>query len=738
MYTDVDARLKGKYDFGDTFFVFPKNFAVLQANTLCKLKSQIKDELIVYSLHGVEEISSLYEFQVNILTANSNLDGDSLVGSNVTLEINLEKVRFINGIVSRFTQGMTSIVDNYSLTHYVLEIKPKLWFLSLGRNSRIFQNKSAIDIVSSVLKDAGLDVTDKTSSCGKEKQEYCVQYNESDFHFVSRLMEESGICYFFKHESGKHTVVLCDSSNGYLDEKIDAQFSPMKQDNALFSVVNNVKLTSSYCSGPYASTDYNYTASQTDLSAKLKGKQSKHEIFEYPGYYQKLNAGNNIAKVRIQELECKTKLLNGSSKIACLSSGGKFTLSGHPTKSVNATYVVCSVMHRLNLESEWIYLNEFVAMDAKVDFRPRRVTQRPLITGTQSAIVTGPNGEEIYTDKLRRIKVQFFWDREGKKDENSSCWVRVAQLWSGKTYGVLYTPRIGQEVVVSFENGNPDRPLVVGCVYNDKLMPPYSASEATKSTIKSSSSKGEDGFNEIRFEDLKDSEEIYVHAQKDMNLDIVNARSTIIENADDTLTISKGSRTELLNAEGDSPANYTTTLVKGDKNLTIKEGNSSTILNKGEMSITLDDGNQTIKLTKGNLSLTVSDGNVDISTKGNYSLSVDGNLSISSTGTIKIDAQKDITITSKGNISETATKSLNMTSKMNTKIDSSMDVNIAAKMNLAFEGKLNADLKAGVAMNIKGVSISINGSAATAIKGGASCQISSPMTSIGGGMVALG
>lgn len=756
-----------EFDIGEDLQQFSDIIAVAQKNLSCKLKSSIGDDAIVCSFSGHEAVSELFVFHINILTAKDNVDVASVIGSNATLEIALsdKESRFVNGIVTKCTQGLTSIEKNYPLTHYIIEMRPKLWLLTLNKTCKVFQEKSAADIIKAVLGDSSIEIINKASG-GKMVRPYCVQYNESDFDFVSRLLEESGIYYFFQHASGKHTMVLGDSTSGYLDMEKDSKafFAPYIDGLAGSNTVNSVKLTDSYCSGAYATKDYEHTTSMTNLLVQIIGKQSKHGVFEYPGNYQKVKDGNDIVKSRLQELEQNTTTLVGHSKISRMTPGYKFKLENHPSKAFNKQYITCNVVHKYDIRKSGIYENRFSAVESSVIIRPRRVTKKPAIFGSQTAIVTGPKGEEIHTDASRRVKVHFYWDRDGKLDENSSCWVRVAQIWAGNSWGGLYTPRIGQEVVVNFENGDPDRPIIVGCVYNDKHVPPYNDKDATKSAIKSVSSKEEQGFNELRFEDKKDAEEIYVHAQKDMNIEIINSRTTTITEANDTLTLVKGNRIEAIKAEGDNPANYETTLTKGDKVLTITEGNHTQTLSngnktltmnegnyvqslkKGNLTISLDEGNETITLKKGNMSITISDGNMDVSVKGNYKLSVDGDISISCKGAIKVDATKDITMSSKGNVKIDAAKNLNTASKMNTKFESkmnfdvaakmnctiaaTMNTNLTAKMNLTCEGKLNSTFKAGVSNSIGGTMISI--------KGNATCAISAPSTSIGGGMVALG
>ena len=328
------------------------------------------------------------------------------------------------------------------------------------------------------------------------------------------------------------------------------------------------------------------------------------------------------------------------------------TLKDHPRADWNKKFNLYRVHHRIRQdagEGEELYESEFVAFPNTVPFRAPRVTPKPLIYSTQTAIVTTKSGEEIWCDEYGSIKVHFHWDQRGTKDEKSSCWIRVAQLWAGNKWGGVFTPRIGMEVVVTFLDGDPDRPLITGCVYNGKNANPYAKSEPTKSTIKSDTTKGGGGFNEFRYEDKKGSEQIFLHAQKDWDSEVEHSRTLLIKTGDDTSTIKKGQRKVTLN--GEDTGHDTLTLDKGNRMVELKgSGTTNTLsitngddiikISKGNQKTTLDNGDQTINIT-GNRSATISK---------NDTLKVTGNLDIQVTGNINIKSSANITMEATGNL----------------------------------------------------------------------------------------
>ncbi len=505
-----------------------------QENRIVAIETPLgTDVLLLEKVTGHESVSRMFAFHVDLLSENDGIKFDDIVGQRVTVTVHLSetgKNRYINGFVSRFVQTGK---DN-RFTHYQAEIVPWLWFLTRNANCRIFQNMSVVDIIQKVFRDLGFQDFKNSTQGNYQPLEYCVQYRETDFNFVSRLMEQYGIFYFFQHELSKHTLVLADSPNSFdpCPNQETARFETMGR------VTNQQRITAfqvghEFRSGQYAMNDYNFKTPLTDLDVTVPtlyrvANNGAFEIYDYPGDYLNMGSGETMAKVRMQEEESGHEVGHGVSSCGAFTAGYRFDLEEHYRSDLNKSYVLMEVQHFANCgaayqttaaDEEDLYTNHFTVIPKTVDYRPMRITPRPVVQGPQTAVVVGPGGEEIYVDEFGRVKVQFFWDREGKANENSSCWIRVSQLWAGKKWGAMWIPRIGQEVIVDFLEGDPDRPIITGRVYNADQMPPYALpGEKTKSTIKSYSSKGGGGFNEIRFEDKKGSEQIFINAQKNQDV----------------------------------------------------------------------------------------------------------------------------------------------------------------------------------------------------------------------------
>ena len=494
-----------------------------------------KDALLLASFAAHEGVSRLFRISAEFLSENASIDFTKIIGQKVTISINLAdgSKRYFSGHVSRFSQ--TGVDERF--THYHAEIVPWLWFLTRRADCRIFQNMTIPDIVTKVFKDRGFGDFKNSLQGDFEQREYCVQYRETDFNFVSRLMEQYGIFYFFEHEKDKHTLVMGNKTSVHKpcpsQSKIRLDFAAggYSKDEDFIGAWN---LEQELRPGKYALTDYNFETPSTSLLAndetifKVGGNDS-YEIFDYPGEYTKKGEGESRTQIRMQEEEAIHLIGVGSGGCRTFASGYRFDLSGHSRSDQNQTYLLTEIQHSASVGSSYSrsegqsdehYSNHFRCIPYTVLYRPQRSTPRPFVQGPQTAVVTGKSGEEIWTDKYGRVKVQFFWDREGKKDEKSSCWIRVSQPWAGKNWGAINIPRMGQEVIVEFLEGDPDRPLITGRVYNDEQMPPYKlADNQTRTTFMSRSTKGggSSNYNELRFEDKKDDEQIFMNAEKDMD-----------------------------------------------------------------------------------------------------------------------------------------------------------------------------------------------------------------------------
>ena len=507
--------------------------AFTQSNRQLQIKTPLgPDELLILKMEGSEELSRLYEFTIDLLSDNEAVAHYDLLGKKMTVEMDMVNTtkRYFDGYVSQFTQ----VGHLAYFAHYRVTLRPWLWLMTQTSDCRIFQNKTVPDIIKEVFRDNGFTDFEERLSGSYREWEYCVQYRETDFNFVSRLMEQEGIYFFFKHTAGKHTLILCDdyASHNPLEAYAEIPYVPPTESGASRwrDYIHGWKFRRSIRPGNYAHTDYDFKKPKSDLSSNsLLPREhpfSDYEIYDYPGEYEAPGDGERYAKHRIEELQTDHEVLEGEANARGLTTGGLFTLTEHPRGDQNQEYLVTGANYSLQSDAFEsvpeiaqgpLFSCEFRCMPSKMSFRPARIIPKPLVQGPQTAVVVGQAGEEIDTDEYGRVKLQFHWDRYGNEDENSSCWVRVAQVWAGKNWGAMHIPRIGQEVIVDFLEGDPDRPIVTGRVYNADQMPPYELpANKTQSGIKSRSTKGgnSNNFNEIRFEDKKGSEELYIHAEK--------------------------------------------------------------------------------------------------------------------------------------------------------------------------------------------------------------------------------
>ncbi len=497
-----------------------------------------EDVLLFHGMHAREEMSRLYEYQLDLLSDEPDIAVDDILGKNVTLTLELpdENVRHFNGFVTRFSQN-----GKYGRFHrYQAVVGPWLWLLSRTADCRIFQEMTVPDIIKQVFDDhTTADVEDELTGTYRSWI-YCVQYRETDLNFVSRLMEHEGIYYYFRHTEGHNTLVLTDSSSMHVPaEGYDTLpfIAPDQLIRPEDEHISSWEFAREIQPGVYVHDDYDLERPSVELKTKKVLARtydpSDYEVYDYPGFYAEQGDGEQYAGVRIDELGSQFETSEAATNARGVTVGCSLSLEDHPRADQNREHLVLATSYDLEFgDYEGMPANEgascrcsFVAMSSAQQFRPRRATPRPFVQGPQTAVVVGPSGDEIYTDEYGRIKVQFHWDRLGKQDENSSCWIRVSHPWAGKNWGAVATPRIGQEVIVDFLEGDPDQPIVTGRVYNAEQMPPYELpANKTQSGTKSRSSLGgsPDNFNEIRFEDLKGEEEVYVHAEKDMNRVVEN------------------------------------------------------------------------------------------------------------------------------------------------------------------------------------------------------------------------
>ncbi len=616
-------------------------------------------EFVLGGFVGSEEVSGLFNFRLEVTSDNQAIKGSDVIGKPVSFriedhaDIDSEQesaTREFHGIISKVIQGQQSV----DYRDYTLVVVPSAWFLTKRTDCRVFQKKSVVEIIEAVFNEAKFKDFDKSNVRGTyPKLEYCVQYRESDFDFVSRLMEENGIFYFFRFEKNSHKMYLADASVAHAngEDKDVVQSSGSVDGKKITGWTKNL----SHISGKASFRDYNHTTPAETLESAATSvvdlpNIKDYELYDYPGRYPNVTDGRQRAQMRIEAEEVAHCVIDGDGNVDSFAAGNKFTVKEHECEDEKGKeYVLTGVVHQArvmpmsDLKARIYYENDFECIPKSVTFRPASETTKPRVHGPQTAVVVGKSGEEIDPDKYASVKVQFHWDRQGKKNEDSSCFVRVAQSIAGKQWGGLWLPRIGQEVVVEFLEGDPDRPIITGAVYNADNMPPYALpANKTQSGVKTRSSKEgkAENFNELRFEDKKGSELVYFHAEKDFERVVQHddtltvgendeGSQTITIEKDRTLTVSKGNETytidqgtQTIEVEGDRSITVRSgdethevssgsreTTIETDDTLTVNSGNRSVTVSSGDDAHTVSSGNRTVSVEMGDNSLTVGMGN---------------------------------------------------------------------------------------------------------------------------------
>ncbi|MFM0277681.1 type VI secretion system tip protein TssI/VgrG [Paraburkholderia sediminicola] len=499
-------------------------------------------DLLFLHLSGTEELGRLSEWRLDLLSTRNDLRAADLLGHDISVALSLpaDGERQFNGIVSAFRIVAPGDRIHNRMARYEAIVRPRLWLLTRASHSRFFYEKSALDIITGVLQDYSIDVSNKCSA-SYPSLPHCAQYRETDFAFVSRLMEHEGIYYYFEHQAGKHTLVLTDSSDvhapiaHYASIHYDAWSEPSNEQECIYAWSSGAELQT----GKYEVNDYDFEKPSSSNQQGLLSRATRPTAYDPPVYtmqehlsgHVQSSDGDRYAKVGVEIRQARNDSISGRSTARGIWPGGQFRLEGHACDAQNHDYLVVSASYEINSD---LYVSTtighdsplpffdcaFTALRKENHFRSERLTPQPLVAGPQTAVVVGPDGDEIHSDKYGRIKVQFHWEQFAPPASSDArmkrCWVRVSQNWAGKRWGTFFLPRIGHEVIVDFIEGNPDRPLVTGCVYNANTMPPFELpANQTVSTLRSNSSTGGGGFNEMRFEDNKGSEQLFLHAEKD-------------------------------------------------------------------------------------------------------------------------------------------------------------------------------------------------------------------------------
>jgi type VI secretion system secreted protein VgrG len=650
------------------------DMAVLENRKLKMVGPLPEKEMYIKAARVVEGLSRISEITVDCLSKNKSIDLKKLVGQKITVKMlrGEDNATPAPGGASGASSSEqwrehvgTCIEARYigefeSYGFYSLQVRPWLWFLTQTSNCRIFQDLDVIEIVKKIFSDRGF--SDYEFKCTTPKKRiYTTQYNETDFDFISRLLEEEGFYYYSVVKGGKDHLVVVDDKGKHtaVEGNATIQFNKRetgrtaetgggsgyrKKDDHIF----DFRPAEAVTQGKVTLTDYDFEKPKSDLKvakemAKGEHSHKNYEGYAYPGQYRETGLGDTFVKVKIEAKAWPYQVSHGVANVREMATGSTFTMSGYDRSGDNKEYLVIGAEHLMQIENQSedetqkikgvpgsivfdeenkdAYRCNFSVIPKATQFRAPLTTPAPKMHGILVAKVTGPAGEEIYTDKYGRIKVQFPWDREGKNDDKSSRWVRVVTPWSGVNWGMVHVPRIGQEVVIQFQDGNLDEPICIGMLYNADTMPPYTlADNKTQMGIKTRSSKGggAENYNELVFEDLKDKEFIRMHSEKDYFLTVEN---------DATVSIGQSKK---------NPGSITTDIYKdrtetihtGDLTLTVKSGNE-----KRDIKTNRDEkigGNATQEVT-GNKTMTVK-GNFEGSTSGNSTSKVTGNASTDVTG----------------------------------------------------------------------------------------------------------
>jgi type VI secretion system secreted protein VgrG len=679
------------------------------------------DVLLFHAMHAREELGRVGEYRLDLLSQKSDIDIDAILGKSVTVAVKLQddSTRYFNGYVTRFSQGGT----HGRYRRYFATVNTWAWFLSRTADCRIFQDMTVPDIVKKIFADHPTAMFKEELTGSYATWNYCVQYRETDLNFICRLMEEEGIYFYFTHEDGKHTLVMADSYSAHAlcqDEAIPF-IAPEDLARPDIEHIGTWSLTREIQPGVYVQDDYDFERPSVELRAKKtvvrQYTPSDYEVYDYPGGYLQKPDGEATAAVRIDEFAAQFETAQASSNVKTVSVGTLFNLEKCPREDQNREHLIVAATYDLEFSDYEAmperggaeYRCNFVAMSSKQQYRPQRLTPKPFVQGPQTAVVVGPGGDEIYTDKYGRVKVLFHWDRQGEKakDENSSCWVRVSQPWAGKAWGGVAIPRIGQEVIVDFLEGDPDQPIITGRVYNAEQMPPYALpANMTQTGIKSRSTKGggPDNFNEIRFEDLKGSEQVFIHAEKNQDIEVENDETHWVGH-DRTKTIDHDETTHVKHDRTETVDNNETITVHGMRTETVDKNETITIHQNRTEQV---DQNETITIL-GNRSITVAKSETATvamqrthSVGINETISVGGaqQISVGGAQAISVGAAQMISVGGAQTLSAGASQSINAGANQATNVGKNLTTTAGGDESRTISGKRETSIGKDETLNV--------------------------------------
>lgn len=696
-------------------------------------------ELITSSLHSKENLDGLFEHRAVVLVRK--LKEMDFLGQEITFCYQPEKAssrmreRYFHGFCVQVLQ--VGLLDSRDYIQYELVVSPWAWFLTRRSNCRVFQQQKASEIITLLCREHGFHTFLELKASGDQRREYCVQFNETDWEFIERLIGEEGWFFFFRQYEGKHQLVIGDNNRLFADcgeTGVEYFVGSSKLERAIVEWTHQYTMQS----GSVVTADYNYELVQTMLTDEAKSSQSlsrrkQLQQYFYPGYFQEKNRGNQIAKQSIDGLDSQISEVLGQSSLYRFAAGTLFNLEHHPDSKEQQKYLLRKVEHTLITKEDGRsleYRNRFYCVPASVPWKARERKPKPVMAGVQSATVAGPDNEEVYLDQYHRIKVQFYWDREGKNDQNSSCWVRVAQALSGDGFGCQFTPRVGDEVLVCFLDNDPDQPLVVGAVYNGRHQQPYDSSADQGMKLKSFPGAGSDNYSELRFTCKKDDELLYLQAEKDMSVLVKNDADRTVQGNNKTLVEKNSDRTV---KENDSHK------VEGEQSTEV----SKDISTKTDASYQLKTANDFEQNTEGHFNLKVK-GKTATDSTGDLSLNTSGNMNAKATNSLSMDATS---ISGKGKSSVELSVGASKVSLSNSSIEincgpssiklspsgveiSGMQVKVEGQVMAQVKGGVSASLEGTVNTEVKGTLVTINGNAMTSIKAGAMVELSGAIAKI--------
>ncbi len=637
--------------------------------------------LLPERLAGAEGVSELFHFEVDLLAqTTTTVDPKKIVGQKVTVGIlatDSGTQRYINGIVAGFEMAG----GDPEFLMYRAIIVPNLWLLTQSRNTRVFQNQTVVDVVKAVVSAYGISPSIQTSAT-YTPMEYCTQYRESDFDFISRLMEQQGIFYYFKHTQNDHTFTIADTSNSLsaCDVQNTFRYVPETTNRSGFYdfVIRDFRSRSSLVPGKHTAWDYSfiqYKALPSPIAnAPTKGPlgSNSREMYDYAdsgaAYLKKVDSDSKIGDlttflntVRRDSSDAGTLIVEGESNAVCMQTGYMFTLQKHPQAELNTKYLLLHIEHNVQQLPPYRtrtqappqpYENSFIAIPTSIVYRPPMKTRKPVVHGMHTGKVVVPSGEDSYMDKYGRVCVQFWWDRDRKANTPDNTLLRVAQSWAGKGWGTYYWPRVGDEVLIDFMEGDPDQPIVVGSVYNGTNMPKYDpAGQYTLSGILTRSSKngGAANANELRFEDLQGKEQVFMNAERDYDLHVEHDWHTLVGNEQHT----KITLNQFEEVDGDSHL-----LVKGKQ-------------------------------------LHEVDGEADLNVKGNQIVQVGGDRSHAVTGNIKESVGQSYGMTVSQNLVQQIGSNHSLQAGQNQDVQAGQNCNVTAGQTINLMGGMSVNITGG-------------------------------------------